>query len=376
MAAADGGASRVARARELAVATGSAAAAVLAGHAALNAALLRRPPATASVSERVSILLPVRNEAHRVEPCLRSLLGQTDLADAEILVLDDDSTDGTADVVRRVAGDRVRLLAADRLPQGWLGKPHACQELADAASGSVLVFVDADVVLAPDAVARVVRLLRDTALDLVSPYPRQVAVSAAERLVQPLLQWSWLTFLPLRLAERSRRPSLAAANGQLLVVDTAAYRAAGGHTAVRRQVLDDVALVRAFKRAGRRGGVVDGTALATCRMYDGRAALVEGYTKSLAAAFPSRPRSLAVAALLGWLYLLPPLAALRGSRAGAAGFGAAVAGRVVTARVTGGRAAPDALAHPASVAAVLGLLAASWRRRRAGTATWKGRRVA
>jgi hypothetical protein len=196
------------------------------------------------------VLLPVRNEADRVEPCLRALLRQTAGDRMELIVLDDCSTDGTAEVVRRVAGpDRVRLLAGRPPPPGWLGKPHACQQLADAAdpASEVLVFLDADVLLAPHAVAATVHLVHAAGLDLVSPYPRQQAGSVAERLVQPLLQWSWLTFLPLRWAERSPRPSLAAANGQLLAVRRAAYRRAGGHAAVRTEVLDDLALLRAVK---------------------------------------------------------------------------------------------------------------------------------
>ncbi len=362
-------------AADVAVAAGAAGAAALAGHAVVNAALLRRPPASATVDEPVSVLLPMRDEAHRLEPCLRAVLDQTGLADLEVLVLDDGSSDGTGEAVRRVAGDRARLLTGPPLPPGWLGKPHACQELADAAGATVLVFVDADVVLAPDAVARAVRLLRSAGLDLVSPYPRQLAVGWLGRLVQPLLQWSWLTFLPVRLAERSRRPSLAAAGGQFLVVDAAAYRAAGGHTSVRGEVLDDVALLRALKRAGRRGVVADGTALATCRMYGDARELTDGYAKSLWSAFGSPAGALGVAALLGWLYLLPPAAMLRGSPAGAAGYAAAVAGRIVAARATGGRALPDALAHPVSVVAVLALLAESWRRRATGSVTWKGRRL-
>ncbi len=363
------------RAGGLTVSAGAAAVGVLAVHAAANTALLRRPPTSATVDERVSILLPLRNEVDRAEPCLRALLAQTGLREAEILVLDDGSTDGTDELVRRVAGPRAVLLPGPPLPPGWLGKPHACQELADAATGEVLVFVDADVVLTPDAVARAVRLLREARLDLVSPYPRQVAVGVLGRLVQPLLQWSWLTFLPLWVAERSRRPSLAAANGQFLVVDAAAYRMAGGHTSVRRDVLDDVALVRAVKRSGGRGAVADGTAVATCQMYDDARGLTDGYAKSLWSAFGSPAGTVAVAALLGWLYLLPPVAMLRGSPAGAAGYGAAVAGRVVAARATGGRVFPDPLAHPASVVAFLALLAESWRRHLTGTATWKGRPV-
>jgi len=352
------------------VAVLAAATAVLSAHAALNARLLRVPGAT-STTARVSVLLPVRNEAARVEPCLRSLLAQTGV-DLEVVVLDDGSTDGTGDVVRRVCdGDpRVRVLRGRSLTPGWLGKPHACQQLADAAAASseVLVFVDADVVLAPHAVAATVALLQDTRLDLLSPYPRQEAPGAT-RLVQPLLQWSWLTFVPLRLAERSRPSALSAANGQLLAVRRAAYDRAGGHAAVKGAVVEDVELLRAVKRAGGRGGVVDGTHLATTRMYASWEELVAGYAKSLWTV--PLPALLA----LGALYVVPPVAALAGSPAGAAGYAAGVAGRVVTARRTGGRALPDALAHPLSVTAVLALAVRSRLARRSGRLTWKGRAV-
>lgn len=356
--------------------TGAVGAAGLAAHAGLNAGLLRRPPRDPPpVAERVSLLLPVRDEADRVTPALLALLAQRGLPAREVLVLDDGSTDGTAEVVRRLAAGQARLLTGAALPAGWLGKPWACAQLAAAATGDVLVFLDADVVLAPDAVARAVTLLRDSGLDLVCPYPRQAAETAAERLIQPLLQWSWLTFLPLRLAERSARPSLAAANGQLLCVDAAAYRQAGGHGAVAAEVLEDLALLRAMKRSGSRGGVADGTDLATCRMYDGWASLREGYSKSLWSAYGSPLGALIGCSVLVTLYLLPPLAALRGSRAGALGYAAGVTGRVVTGRRTGARIWPDALGHPVSVALLCGLTARSWQHRAAGTLTWKGRPI-
>jgi Glycosyl transferase family 2 len=357
---------------------GTVGAVLLTAHTLVNLRALRspagRPP---PVAERVSLLLPVRDEARTVGGCLAAILAQQGVPDLEVLVLDDGSGDGTADVVARsTAGDpRVRVLTGRALPPGWLGKPHACAQLAEAASGSVLVFLDADVRLAPHAVAATVDLLRGSDLDLVSPYPRQLTLTAGERVVQPLLQWSWLTALPLRVAERSARPSLSAANGQLLAVDAGVYRRAGGHAAVRAEVLDDVALLRTVKGVGGHGVVVDGTALASCRMYDGWPALRDGYQKSLWSAFGSPAGAAAVMGGLGLCYLLPPLAALTGSRVGLLGYGAAVAGRAAVAARTGGHPLPDSLAHPASIAVLAWLTAGSWRRHRRGELTWKGRRL-
>ena len=338
---------------------------VLTAHTALNARLLRTP-VPRPLEVRTSVLLPVRNEARRLERGLRSLLAQDDADLMQIVVLDDCSTDGTLEHVRRIVGDDRRCVVVEgaALPAGWLGKPHACQQLADAAdpAADVLVFLDADVVLRPRAIAATVAALHDTGLDLVSPYPRQEAPGAT-RLVQPLLQWSWLTFLPLRIAERSARPSLSAANGQLLAVRREAYDRAGGHAAVRDQVVEDVALLRAIKRSGGTGSVVDGTHLATTCMYDDWPALREGYAKSL----HSTPA--AIPALLTALYLLPLLGRHRRSA-----YAAAVLGRAIAAQRTGGRVV-DSVLHPVSVVAYVALDARSRRLRRKNALLWKGRSV-
>ncbi|MDQ1616799.1 MAG: hypothetical protein QOJ60_2738 [Actinomycetota bacterium] len=375
------------------VATGSLLAVFGTAHAWANLRRLRVPPADPPpVAERVNVLIPARNEAHRIAPTVRSVLDQLGLSDLRVEVLDDASSDGTADVVHRVAdGDpRLSLRTGSPVPDGWWGKTWACHQLAagvvddEAGRGvpaatvapavrTVLVFVDADVVLAPHAVASAVSLLRWSGLDLLSPWPRQVATTAAERLVQPLQQWSWLTTLPLRVAERSSRPSTVAANGQFLVVDAAAYRRAGGHDAVRGEVLDDIGLARAVRASGGRTSVADGTSLASCRMYDGWPGLRDGYGKSLWSAFGSPAGAAAVLAGLGLAYVLPPVAALRGSRVGLAGYLVAVAGRALVARRVGGRVWPDSLAHPASVGLLGVLTVTSLRARRRGTIRVAGR---
>lgn len=365
-----------------AVLAGSMLAVGIAAHTAVNLRMLRRPASAARVAERVSVLVPARNEAAHVEATLRSILASTGIDDLEVIVLDDGSTDGTADLARGI--DDARLAVIDGgpggPPPGWLGKPWACFRLAERATGSALVFVDADVLLEPNGIAGTLQAMRAGGFALVSPYPRQVAVSPLERLVQPLVTWSWAAIMPLRWAERSTRPSLSAANGQVLAIDAAAYRAIGGHSCVADEVLEDIALMRAVKRSGRHAATLDGSRVASCRMYAGAPQVVDGYAKSLWDAFGGPAGSVAVNGMLGAAYLIPVVGMAFGrttpTRAlGAVGYAAGVASRALVARRTGERWMPDALAHPASIAAFGGLNLVSWSRHLRGANQWKGRPV-
>ena len=332
---------------------------------------------------------PGRGLPHRRDGGLRT--GAAQVPDLTVTVLDDASGDDTTAAARRAGADdpRLRVRREDGDPPlGWLGKPFACQRLADAADGSVLVFLDADVVLDPDAVSAGVAALRSDGADFGSLWPRQLADGLLPRLVQPLQQWSWATTLPLHNAARSSRPSLAAANGQFLIVTRDAYRAIGGHAAVADCVLEDIELARAMKRAGRRTALWDGSALASCRMYDTSAALREGYRKSLWAAFGPRGAPLLVrtaAALgawcvLGLAYLVPPAAVVvgpgRGIRLiGLVGCAAATGNRAAVAGRTGSSVWPDSAGHAASIALLIALSADSLVAHAMGRTRWKGRPV-
>ncbi|WP_342802389.1 glycosyltransferase, partial [Nocardia sp. No.11] len=186
-----------------------------------------------------------------------------------------------------------------------------CARLAARTDAAALVFVDADVRLAPHAIAAAVTELRRRGAGLVSAWPVQESGSATERLVQPLLAWSWASTLPVGPANHSLRPSTAVACGQFLAVDAAAYRAAGGHAAVAASATEDLDLARALRRTGHRTALVAAGPSAGTRMYDGAAELTEGYTRWLWSAYGGRvDAGAAVGALAALAYWIPPLAAL------------------------------------------------------------------
>jgi len=368
------------------VRAGSAMAVGIAAHTAWNLRQLRTPKVNSpECHERVAVLIPARNEEATIEATVRSACAQTGVPDLQVIVLDDDSSDATGDIVQRIMVEQPRLhlvQSHDAPPAGWLGKPWACARLADAAhvlQATVLVFVDADVVLEPHAVRALVEDLRTRNLAMVAPYPSQQAGSWLERLVQPLVTWSWAATLPLAWGEASNRTSLSAANGQVLIVDAASYKDAGGHAAVRDEVLEDIALMRAIKVSGRHAATVDGSQLASCRMYSSTSEVVDGYSKSLWDAFGGPAGSIAVNGLLTIAYVVPAIAMVSARRpgvraTGAIGYVAGVASRAMVARRVG-EPLGDSLAHPASIAAFVALNAISWRRHVAGKNTWKGRPV-
>lgn len=346
-------------------------------HALVNLRILRRPSRNSVSDEKISVLIPARNEELRIGSLVTSLTAQMGVPNMEVIVLDDHSSDGTADVVDAASrvDQRISLVSGKPLPSGWLGKTWASHQLAQVSNGDVLVFLDADVVVSPDAIARSVNSLREAGLDLVSPYPRQITRTWLERIVQPLLQWSWLTTLPLRIAERSPRASLTAANGQFLVIDAQRYHQSGGFEAVKNEVLDDISILRHIKANGGRGVVIDGTDLAHCRMYESRADLISGYAKSLWTAFGGLAGTVFVNTVLLVAYVGPVLALLNPTTRliGATGVISGIAGRAIVAQRTRARVWPDSLLHPLSIVVFTWLNIVSWSRHLRGTTQWKGR---
>lgn len=341
-----------------------------------------------TTSEPVTVCVPARNEAQRLPELIGDLRAQTGVAALRVLILDDNSTDDTyAAAVAAIDGDTRFALhrsEADPAP-GWTGKSAACSTLADLAESSqgadagTIVFLDADVRLEPGALAAAVDESKRSGVALLTAWPRQDALTPTERLIQPLLCWSWASTLPIVPSQRSLRPSMAVACGQFLVFDAASYRAVGGHSAVAASVTEDLDLARVIRRAGMRTSVVGAGSLARCRMYRTSADLEQGYERWLWTAYGSVAGTAAVGVYAVLAYLIPPLAAVVGSerRWGLIGYAAAVAGRVAARSTESGGSTtttlPDALLHPVSVLLFLRLTWRSHRSRRRGTLAWKGR---
>lgn len=254
-----------------------------------------------AVLPRVSVLVPARNEEHNIAPCVQSLLAQ-DYPDFELLVLDDESTDGTWACLQTLAAEsaRLRILRGEPRPEGWIGKHWACAQLARAADGALLLFADADTRHHPQTLREAVATLISTGADMLTIFPQEEVVTWGERLVVPVMYWSIHSFLSVPLAHSPRAPGLSVAIGQYMLFTRAAYEAIGGHAAIRDIVVDDVALAKRIKAAGLRLRLADGTHRVRCRMYRGFREAWNGFSKNLYAAFDYNAALL----LFVWTYLL------------------------------------------------------------------------
>ncbi|MEM9304288.1 MAG: glycosyltransferase family 2 protein [Pseudomonadota bacterium] len=342
----------------------------------LNLPLFRAPKAWgASSGGRVSILIPARNEDAVIGAAVDAARA-SDYRDLEVIVHDDGSTDGTAEQVRdRARRDpRVRLLRGRPLPAGWSGKTHACAQLAEAATGEWLVFVDADVVLHRDAVPRLVSHAIENQVDLLSGIPGQRTETLGEKLIVPLIHFVLLGFLPMIGMRYTRRPAFATGIGQLFLARATAYRSVGGHTAIAGTTHDGLALPRQFRLAGHQTDLADVTDVARCRMYPDFRSLWNGFAKNAHEGMGSPTAIVPWTVLLFGGHVLPWIGALA---TGHGFFVAAAALSLATRMILTVRFRQSllgALFHPLGVLLIVTI---QWyglgRRLLRNPVTWKGR---
>ncbi len=263
----------------------------------------------------VSIIIPARNEARNIERCVRSVLA-TKYSPVEVIVVDDRSTDGTAQLVEPATGNRLQLVRGVEPPVGWFGKQWAIVQGYNVARGELLLFADADTRHEPELLPRAVRGLQVERVDLFTVLPRQEMRTFWERLIQPHVFVALESrFAYLASMNRTRTYWNAIANGQFILTTRAAYEAVGTHEAVKHSVAEDVLLAQNYVRAGKDIFIVQARDFMTTRMYGSLREIVAGWSKNLASGAPlmAPPIKLVRAALpyLMWLpglfWLAPPI---------------------------------------------------------------------
>jgi len=268
----------------------------------------------------VSVIVPARNEARNIERSVGSILA-TEYQPIEVIVVDDRSSDGTGEIVERLAlsdaaAGRLRLVRGAELPEGWFGKSWAIVQGYRVARGDLLLFTDADTWHHPELLPRTVTVLTAERVHLVSVVSRQEMVTFWERLVQPHVLLALASRVgDLRRVNRTRITWDAIASGAYILTTRRAYDAVGTHEAVRGAIAEDVALAQAYVRHHLDIFLTHAAQWMSVRMYRSLAEIVEGWSKNLALGvplmFPPLPFVRRIAPYLMWLpalcWVLPPL---------------------------------------------------------------------
>jgi chlorobactene glucosyltransferase len=251
-----------------------------------NTSRYKLPSSIIKDNPLISVLVPARNEEENIKKCIVSLTKQ-DYKNIEILVLDDNSTDNTANIIRRLSKkySNIKFYKGEHLRKGWLGKSFACHQLSKHARGKYMIFTDADTLHFPDSISSAVACLERYKVDALSVFPMQIMVTMHERMMVPFGNYIILALFPLYLMRKVKNAMFCTAIGQFMMFKSEVYRKIGGHKSIKGKVLEDVKISKHVKRSGYKFMIFDGRSNLYCRMYRSFRDVVRGYSRVLFAAF-------------------------------------------------------------------------------------------
>nr|WP_294948619.1 glycosyltransferase family 2 protein [uncultured Mucilaginibacter sp.] len=326
-------------------------------------------------TDKVSILIPARNEADNILTLLTSV-HQQDYENYEVLVLDDNSTDNTYQVCVDFAAihPRFKVIKGEPLPAGWLGKNYACHQLAQQASGQYYLFLDADEQVQKGLINSAVHRMKLRGLSLLSLFTNQTMRTAGEEMVVPLMHYILLNLLPLRLVYLVKSAALSAASGQFMLFDAVDYKEYQWHQLAKNKVVEDVEIMKLVKSAKLNGEALLANGMISCRMYKGYNEAINGFGKNFLAAFNYN--------IIGFLiYLLlviggPALIIMTMNlNLIFIMFGLIMLGRIMISLSAGQNAVTNIFLHPVQMFSLLVIGITSIQKHLSKTTVWKGRKI-
>jgi len=228
----------------------------------------------------VSVIVPTRNEAYRVEKCIKSLKTQT-YPNLEIIIVDD-SSDNTVEIINNIIGNDKRfiIIKQEKLPSGWIGKPFALQQGSSQAKGDFLIFIDADTSHDPELVTKTVGYAIKNNIDLLSLVPRHLCQSFWEKVIQPIPLGLIPAISPLAKVNK-KESKVAIAFGPFILIKHSVFNRVGGYETIKGQIADDAEIAKLVKNTGFKLGLINAQDLMNIRMYERFSEIWEGWSKNI-----------------------------------------------------------------------------------------------
>lgn len=238
-------------------------------------------------TEKISAMVPVRNEEEDIGNCLDSLLTQN-YPNLEIIVMDDSSEDKSWEILKEYESqykDRIHVKRSLPLPEGWTGKNWVCHQLSEAATGSWMLFTDADTIRKPDCISNAYRECLARGSTYISYLPDLITVNLGEKVLLPIIYFAFYLLLPLRALKKIRNYYSAVAIGTFILIRGDIYQKVGGHAELKDEIVDDIYLARMVKKAGEDFDMIDGTGIFYSRFYTNVGEVWRGFTKNAFGAY-------------------------------------------------------------------------------------------
>ncbi|HRE42140.1 MAG TPA: glycosyltransferase family 2 protein [Ignavibacteria bacterium] len=265
-----------------------------------------------NIKGKISVLIPVRNEENNILKCLNSVLNQEGV-EFELIILNDNSTDNTANILKNISNQKVKIIHGKKLEQGWIGKNYACHQLWENSTGDYLLFIDADTEMKSGGLRSVMDFIQKEKPDLLSLMPEEETKTFWEKIIIPMLHFTFMNFLPIALVEKTKSKKLSMSNGQFMLFKRESYENCGGHKKLKNKIVEDVWFGRLMKQNGMKVIMANGIDVIKCRMYSNFREIWEGFSKNL---FPGLSFSVLslinIILIFGGCFVLPVLFLLTG----------------------------------------------------------------